>query len=52
MLERTVDCPKCKTKMEPGFMPDATWGGEIKPTWVAGRPIKAWTGVLKTTGQA
>ncbi len=54
MPERTPDCPKCNARMEPGFMPDSTWGGEIPPTWVAGRPTKAWHGLgaLKTKGQA
>jgi Domain of unknown function (DUF6487) len=44
MPKRNSDCPKCKAKMEPGFVPDTAPGGSTIPTWVAGEPDLGWSG--------
>jgi predicted nucleic-acid-binding Zn-ribbon protein len=45
-------CPKCRTEMTEGFIPDHTYGGKLQPTWVEGGPETSfWTG-LKTSNRA
>jgi hypothetical protein len=46
MPERMLNCAKCNAMMEPGFIPDTTYGGFLTPTWVAGPPVRSvWLGL-------
>jgi hypothetical protein len=39
-------CPDCEGEMVEGFILDMTYGGQLVPRWVEGRPEKSfWTGV-------
>jgi hypothetical protein len=39
-------CPKCKAKMERGFVLDQTYGGRFPAKWVEGEPERTiWLGV-------
>lgn len=39
-------CPDCAGKMVEGFILDMTYGGQLVPRWVEGRPEQSmWTGV-------
>jgi hypothetical protein len=41
-----MSCPKCQGQMEPGFMPDTTYGGHLTTSWVEGEPVKSfWVGL-------
>jgi hypothetical protein len=37
--------------MEPGFIPDATYGGTLPMRWVEGVPEKSFLGGLKLRGK-
>jgi hypothetical protein len=52
MPEQNPKCPKCNTRMEPGYLPDATYGGIVLPKWAAGEPTKNWLGAFTTKGKA
>lgn len=46
-----IECPKCRSRMEDGFIVDSTHGGSTQSQWAAGQPVKSfWTG-LKLRGQ-
>ncbi len=46
-----LECPKCKGRMEEGFMLDHTHGGFAVGRWIKGVPEKSfWTGI-KTKGK-
>ena len=48
----THECPKCRNKMQEGFIKDQGHGTIAVPTWVEGAPEKSfWTGT-KTSGKA
>ena len=51
MPERPTECPKCKAKMELGFMPDSTPGGVLATKWVAGDPTRNWLGDITIKGK-
>ena len=39
-------CLHCETKMDPGFIPDATYGGNAQQKWERGVPVTSfWTGL-------
>ena len=39
-------CPDCREEMVEGFILDMTYGGQLVPRWLEGRPEKSmWTGV-------
>lgn len=41
-----LECPKCKGRMEEGFLLDNTHGGYAASRWVKGAPEKSfWTGI-------
>ena len=45
------DCPKCRGRMEEGFIKDEGYGTSHPSKWVEGTPEKSfWTG-LKTRGK-
>ncbi|MEO7366122.1 MAG: PF20097 family protein [Sphingomicrobium sp.] len=47
---RSLNCPRCSSGMEPGYMIDQGHGMTTVPKWVAGVPRKSiWTG-LKLRG--
>jgi hypothetical protein len=47
----TVECPKCRSKMEEGFIKDEGAGVIHASKWVEGAPEKSvWTG-MKTRGR-
>jgi hypothetical protein len=46
MNTNTIECPKCKGRMEEGFLLDKTHGGTLAAHWVEGPPERSfWTGV-------
>ena len=46
-----IECPKCRKKMEEGFVKDEGYGVVHASKWVAGPPEKSfWTGT-KTSGK-
>jgi predicted nucleic-acid-binding Zn-ribbon protein len=47
----SIECPKCRSKMDEGFIQDETYGSVHASKWVEGAPEKSfWTG-LKTSGK-
>ena len=47
----TSECPKCRSRMEEGFIQDAGQHGVQTGKWIEGAPEKSfWTGV-KTKGK-
>ncbi len=49
-FNRSLNCPRCTSGMEPGYMIDQGHGTRTVPKWVAGLPRKSiWTG-LKLRG--
>ena len=47
----TADCPKCRHKMDEGFIMDESHGAVHASKWVEGPPEKSfWTGT-KTRGK-
>jgi hypothetical protein len=47
----SLECPKCRTRMEEGFIKDETYGQVLASKWVEGAPEKSfWTGT-KTRGK-
>ena len=39
-------CPDCEVEMVEGFILDMTYGGQLVPRWLKGRPEKSfWTGI-------
>ncbi len=51
MLQRSPKCPKCQHGMELGFVPDATYGGVLVPSWIEGAPEKNWLGGVTFKGK-
>ena len=46
MAEGEKRCPDCGAEMVEGFILDLTYGGQMVPRWLKGRPEKSvWTGV-------
>ncbi|MBC7931791.1 MAG: hypothetical protein H7Z38_14625 [Rubrivivax sp.] len=46
MADAKKKCPDCGVEMVEGFILDLTYGGQLVPRWVKGRPEKSvWTGV-------
>lgn len=46
MAEVKRVCPDCRREMVEGFILDMTYGGQMVPRWLEGRPEKSmWTGV-------
>jgi hypothetical protein len=49
-LNRSLNCPRCASSLEPGYLIDQGHGTRTVPKWVAGLPRKSiWTG-LKLRG--
>ena len=47
-MNKLIKCLRCHTQMEPGFVADATYGGNVQEKWGPGVPeVTFWTG-LKT----
>jgi len=46
MAVEKKQCPDCRAEMVEGFILDMTYGAQLVPRWLAGRPEKSvWTGV-------
>lgn len=46
----TMICPKCRSEMEEGFVPDYTYGSIKRSYWAKGLPKKSfWTGLTEPT---
>lgn len=44
----SADCPKCRSRMEEGFIFDSTHGGQTQVvSWVEGVPEKSFWGGVK-----
>ena len=39
------DCPKCRGRMEEGWMVDQGYGAIHQPSFVPGKPDKKWWGI-------
>src|SRR5947207_13480902 len=46
-LDEGIDCPKCRTQMVTGWIPDTTYGGFVSAGWYPGDPVKSWWGTYK-----
>lgn len=52
MTSEEPQCAKCRTRMEPGFVLDQTYGANMQSAWVEGPPQTSfWTGGLKVRGR-
>lgn len=47
----SLECPKCRGKMEEGFIGDAIPGGLMPSKWVEGRPEKSFWHGIKIKGK-
>jgi predicted nucleic-acid-binding Zn-ribbon protein len=46
MAESEINCPKCRARMQPGFILDNTYGGRIVSKWIEGAPERSvWLGL-------
>jgi hypothetical protein len=41
MASEKKQCPDCRADMVEGFILDMTYGGQLVPRWLAGRPEKS-----------
>ena len=46
-MDTAVECLRCHTPMEPGFIADRAYGGWVEEQWAAGRPALHWWGMEK-----
>ena len=47
-MSNSIECLRCHTLMERGFIADVTYGGRVQEQWGPGAPeVSFWTG-LKT----
>ncbi len=45
-MDHTVECLRCRTPMETGFVADLTYGANVQEQWVPGTPQGSfWTGL-------
>ncbi len=45
-MKEIVECLRCHTPMEPGFIADATYGGNMQEQWGPGEAKSSfWTGL-------
>ncbi|HEY0780426.1 MAG TPA: hypothetical protein VGD56_20890 [Gemmatirosa sp.] len=45
-MNQTIACIRCRTPMEPGYVADATSGGNVQEQWSPGAPQTSyWTGL-------
>jgi hypothetical protein len=51
LQQRNPECPRCRHRMEAGFIPDASYGAILIGSWVEGTPEKGWTGSVKLKGK-
>ena len=47
----TSECPKCRSRMEEGFIQDAGQHGIQIPKWIEGTPEKSFWAGVKTKGK-
>ena len=46
-MDGPIECLRCRTPMEPGFIADRTYGGWVEEEWAPGRPELHWWGMSK-----
>ena len=46
-----TDCPKCRGRMQEGFITDNTHGGVMIGSWIEGKPEKSFWMGIKTSGR-
>jgi hypothetical protein len=46
-MDAPIQCLRCHTPMEPGFIADRTYGGWVEEKWAPGRPKLHWWGMEK-----
>ena len=44
-MREAVECLRCRTPMEPGFVADRAYGSDRQEQWSAGEPQQIWGGV-------
>ena len=48
MSHTPSECPKCRGRMEQGFVLDQTYGARVVSHWAAGAPLKSfWAGTKR-----
>ena len=47
----TMDCPKCRARMEVGFIQDSTDQQVKRSRWIEGEPEKSFWSGIKTKGK-
>ncbi|HEX5178530.1 MAG TPA: hypothetical protein VFW04_04320 [Gemmatimonadaceae bacterium] len=50
-MDAPIECLRCHTPMEPGFVADRTYGGWVEERWAPGRPDLHWWGMAEPTGR-
>ena len=48
--DKSLECPRCSSSMEPGFIVDEGHGKKVVAKWAAGEPRKSWWMGLKLGG--
>ena len=51
MSPRSDTCPKCRGRMQAGFVPDFSYGAVLQGSWFEGVPEKGLLGNLKVRGK-
>ncbi len=51
MAENKTACPKCQGAMEPGVIPDRSYGAILQGAWFEGQADKGLLGSLKLKGK-
>jgi len=45
-MDEAINCLRCHTPMESGYITDNTYGGTLQQTWTEGTPKKSfWMGI-------
>ena len=40
--DKSIECPRCASSMEAGFIVDETYGRKLVPKWIGGEPRMTW----------
>lgn len=49
--ESNLNCPKCQSEMEVGFIADHTQSAKLPGDWVEGEPVKSFWSGTKISGK-
>lgn len=52
VVDKQIDCIRCQTRMEPGWIVDWSYGVAMRQQWHPGEPERSfWTGLKLQKGQ-